>query len=351
MFRKKKHLIGLDIGSHTVKVIQVREEKKGLTLVNFGLAPVPPHSIQEGVIKEADMIAKVIRNLIANLNINEKYVATSVSGYAVMIKKIEVPAMSEEALEQSMFQELGQYIPYNTQEVHVDYQILGIAQDRPNNMEVLLVAAKKEAVDDYLNLINLAGLEAAVIDIDFFALSNAYEVIHGVSPNDTVALVDIGANKISINVVLAGVPVFTRDIALGGAQITTEIQNRFGLTYEQAERVKLGEGMERFGAHELEETFFNTAKGWSMEVKRALDFFHATYRETNINKILLSGGSCRLPGFDELVSRDTRLTVEVFNPLKMVDYDTKNLDVDYINYIGPQMAICLGLALRKADEK
>jgi type IV pilus assembly protein PilM len=351
MFRKKKHLIGLDIGSHTLKVIQVREESKGLTLVNFGLAPVTPQAIQEGVIKEPEVLARTIRNLITNLAIKEKYVATSISGYAVMIKKIEVPAMTEEALEQSMYQELGQYIPYNTQEVNVDYQILGVAQDRPNNMEVLLVAAKKEAVDDYVNLINLSGLEASVVDIDFFALSNAYEMLYGASENDTVALVDVGANKISINVVRAGVPVFTRDIALGGAQITSEIQNRFGLNHDQAERVKLGEGLENFPAQELEETFFNTAKSWSMEVKRALDFFHATYRETNINKIMLSGGSCRLPGFDDLVSKDTRLTVEIFNPLKMIDYDTKSLDAEYIDYIGPQMAICLGLALRKADEK
>jgi type IV pilus assembly protein PilM len=351
MFRKKKHLIGLDIGSHTLKVIQVREESKGLTLVNFGLAPVTPQAIQEGVIKEPEVLARTIKTLIANLAIKEKYVATSISGYAVMIKKIEVPAMTEEALEQSMYQELGQYIPYNTQEVNVDYQILGIAQDRPNNMEVLLVAAKKEAVDDYVNLVNLSGLEASVVDIDFFALSNAYEMLYGASASDTVALVDVGANKISINVVHTGVPVFTRDIALGGAQITSEIQNRFGLTYDQAERVKLGEGLENFPAHELEETFFNTAKSWSMEVKRALDFFHATYRETNINKIMLSGGSCRLPGFDDLVSKDTRLTVEIFNPLKMIDYDSRSLDAEYINYIGPQMAICLGLALRKADEK
>ncbi len=351
MFRKKKHLIGLDVGSHTVKVIQVREEKKGLTLENFGLAPVSPQAIQEGVIKEPDSIIKAIKSLVGNLDIKEKYVATSISGYAVMIKKIEVPTMTEEALEQSMFQELGQYIPYNTQEVNVDYQILGIAQDRPNNMEVLLVAAKKEAVDDYVSLIRLCGLEPAVVDIDFFALSNAYELTHGVSSKETVSLVDVGANKISINVVHEGIPVFTRDIALGGAQITTEIQNRFGLGYDDAEQLKLGVGLEKYGPHDLEDIFFNTAKSWSMEIKRALDFFHATYRERRISKILLTGGSCRLPGFDELVAKDTRLETEIFNPFSSIDYDTRHFDVDYVNYIGPQMAICLGLAMRKVDER
>jgi type IV pilus assembly protein PilM len=351
MFRKKKHLIGLDVGSHTVKVIQVREEKKGLMLENFGLAPVSPQAIQEGVIKEPDSIIKAIKTLLGNLEIKERYVATSISGYAVMIKKIEVPTMSEEALEQSMFQELGQYIPYNTQEVSVDYQILGIAQDRPNSMEVLLVAAKKEAVDDYVGLIRLCGLEPAVVDIDFFALSNAFELNFGVSAKETVALVDVGANKISINVVHEGIPVFTRDIALGGAQITTEIQNRFGLGYDEAEQLKLGAGSEKYSTQDLGDIFFNSAKSWSMEIKRALDFFHATYRERRINRVMLSGGSCRLPGFDELVTKDTRLQAEIFNPFSSIDYDTRHLDLDYVNYIGPQMAICLGLALRKVDER
>jgi type IV pilus assembly protein PilM len=351
MFKKKKQLIGLDIGSHSVKVIELKHGKRGAALAHMGIAPVAPQAILEGVVREPEKIAQTIRNLVNNLNIKDRAVATSISGYAVMIKKIEVPAMSEDELDQSMHQELGQYIPYNIKDVHVDYQILGAAPDRPSNMEVLLVAAKKEAVEDYVKVVNLAGIEVGIVDIDFFALSNAYEMSYGVIPNETVALVDAGANKTSINVLHSGVPVFTRDISLGGAHITLELQNRFGLPFDQAERIKLGESQERISARDVEETVFHAAKTWSTEIKRALDFFNATYRDTKIDRILLSGGSSRLQGFDRLLNKETGLIVEIFNPLKRVDYDAKSFDAEYVDHLGPQMAICLGLAFRKADEK
>jgi len=351
MFRKKKQLIGLDIGSHTVKIVQLEQRKKGLELVAFGVAPVAPQAIVEGAIREPDSIARTIRQLATNLKIKEKFVATSISGYAVMIKKIEVPSTTEEELERNLYQELGQYIPYNIQEVRVDYQVLDVAPEKPKNVEVLLVAAKKEAVDEYVDLVSLAGFEAVVVDVDFFALSNAYEATYGMSGNEPTALVDVGANKISIIIVQQAIPVFTRDISLGGAQLSIEIQNKLGLSYDQAERVKLGENLENFNTKELEEIFSHTVKTWSAEVKRALDFYLGTVREARVKKMLLGGGSCRIPGLNKLLMKDTGLTVEIFNPLEMLDYESEHFDPDYISYIGPQLAICLGLALRKADER
>jgi type IV pilus assembly protein PilM len=351
MFRKKKQLIGLDIGSHTVKIVQLEERKNGLELVALGVAAVAPQAIVEGVIREPDSIAGTIRQLATNLKIKEKLVATSISGYAVMIKKIEVPSTTKEELERNLYQELGQYIPYNIQEVRVDYQVLDLAREKTKNVEVLLVAAKKEAVDEYVDLVSLSGFEAAVVDVDFFALSNAYEVTYGVSNKEPTALVDVGANKISIIIIQQGIPVFTRDISMGGAQLSVEIQNKLGIPYDTAERVKLGENLEHFSAGELEEIFSHTAKTWSAEVKRALDFYFGTVREAGIEKMLLSGGSCRIPGLNKLLAKDTGLTVEIFNPLEMLDYNSEHFDPDYISYIGPQLAICLGLALRKADER
>jgi type IV pilus assembly protein PilM len=351
MFHKKKQLIGLDIGSHTVKIVQLKESKKGLKLVAFGVAPIVPQAIVEGAIREPDSIARTIRQLATNLNIKGKLVATSISGYAVMIKKIQVPSTTEEELERNLYQELGQYIPYNIQEVRVDYQVLDVTREKPKSVEVLLVAAKKEAVDEYVDLVSLSGFEAAVVDVDFFALSNAYEATYGSSNNEPIVLVDVGANKISIIIVQQAIPVFTRDISVGGAQLSIEIQNKMGIPYDQAERVKLGENLENFNTKELEEIFAHTVKTWSAEIKRALDFYLGTVREARIKTMLLSGGSCRIPGLNKLLMKDTGLTVEIFNPLEMLDYDTEHFDPDYISFIGPQLAIGLGLALRKADER
>jgi len=351
MLRKKDNLVGLDIGSHAVKMIRVKERNAKLRLVNLGLAPVPRDAFSEGRLTKPDLIGGSIQRLASHLKMKEKATATSISGYEVMIKKIELPTMTEEELHNRMHVELGQYIPYNIEEVEVDYQVMDIVKDRPTHMEVLLVAAKKDSINDCISLVKLSGLDPFVVDVDFFALSNAYEATYGLTGDESVLLLDIGAGKATMNIISRGVPVFTRDIPIGGYQITDRIKEHFRVSTEEAERMKLSEASDESRHEELQEIFVAVVGNWVSEIKRAIDFFHNNYPGNDVKRVLLSGGSCRIPGLDKLLEENLHSEVELFNPLARMDYDPKVFDPAYVDYIGPQMAISLGLALRKTSEK
>ena len=215
MFGKKENLLGLDIGTHSVKLIQLDAKNNGLKLVNFGLIPLPPEAFVEGRVNRSDLIAESVKRLASHLKIKAKSAAVSISGYEVMIKKIEMPVMTELELENRMHAELGQYIPYNIDEVDVDYQVMESSKERPNQMEILLVAAKKESVSDFVGLVKFSGLDPVVVDVDFYALSNAFEATYGLSEGN-IALLDIGSNKAIMSIVAGKVPVFTRGISIGG---------------------------------------------------------------------------------------------------------------------------------------
>ncbi len=350
MFAKKENLVGLDIGSHCVKATQVKFKDGTLKLSNLGLIPVSREAFSEGRVNKPDLIVNSIRLLTNHLKVKDKLVSASISGYEVMIKKIELPTMSEEELDSRMHSELGQYIPYNIEEVDVDYQVVDVAKDRPNYMEVLLVAAKKESINDYVSLIRQAGFETEVVDVDFFALSNAFEATYGLGEGN-IALIDIGANKGIMNIVAKGVPIFTRGISIGGAQITEGIKDYFKITFEEAERLKLGEVSESFPIKEVEGVFISVTRNWVSECRRAIDFFYSNYPDKGIEKIYLSGGSCRIPGLDKLFRDNVEIDVEIFNPFSRIECDPKIFDPEYVDFIGPQMAISLGLALRKTKEK
>ncbi len=351
MFGKKTSLIGLDIGSHAVKIVHLMEAKGTYRLKDLGVSHLPPNVIVEGAIKEPDAVQAAIKKLISNLKIKVKGVATSIAGWSVIIKKVDLPQMSEDELAENILVEAEQYIPFNVEDVNIDFQILGSSAEKVDRMEVMLVAAKKEVIDDYVNLIRRAGLSPQVVDVDFFALENAFEANYDATESGGVALVDIGATKMNINVLKNGVSMFNRDASIGGFQITEDIQQRFGLEYEEAEKVKLGLASDKVPVQDLEAIFVSAATGWSTEVKRAIDFFYATYPEETIGQILMSGGSSRLPGLDSLFNKDTNIPVAYFNPLAKIDADSKDFDRQYLDYISPQIAVAVGLALRRVGDK
>jgi type IV pilus assembly protein PilM len=297
-----------------------------------------------------EAVAEAIRQLADHLKIKGRAVAVSISGYDVMIKKIELPTMTEDELAERMHAELGQYIPYNIDEVDVDYQVIDVSKNRPNFMDVLLVAAKKESVTDFNNLLKLSGFEPLVVDVDFFALSNSFEATYGFG-EERVALLDIGANKSIMNIAYKGLPIFTRSISIGGNQLTDAIKDAFSISTEEAESVKLGESVEKYPMRDLEEIFVSTVTGWVAECRRAVEFYYHNYPEEKIDSLYLSGGSCRIPGLDKVLKENMEIPVEIFNPISRIQYEAKHFDPAYIDYIGPQMAISLGLALRKTKEK
>ncbi|HQN19937.1 MAG TPA: type IV pilus assembly protein PilM, partial [Syntrophobacteraceae bacterium] len=314
MFRKKGNLVGLDIGSHSVKVVQLRSRDSGAELLGLGLAPLPAQAPSDGKTTKPEAIASIVQGLVRHLGIKEKSVAAAVSGHEVISKKVEVPLMTEEELENRMQVELGHYIPYSINEVDVDYQVLDTAKDRPNYMEVLLVAAKKETVNDHVNLIKLCDLQPLVVDVDYYALSNAFEVVHGFEEKN-IALVDLGASKTIMNIVCRGIPVFPRVISIGGRQITERIEDHFGVSIEEAEHAKLGESPSKLPTEELEEIFVTVVSNWVSECRKAINLFHTNFQDYRIDEIYLSGGSCRIPGLDKVFEEKLEAPVAIFNPL------------------------------------
>jgi type IV pilus assembly protein PilM len=351
MFGKKDALLGLDIGSHAVKLVHLASAKGSYRLKHLGICRLPPNVIVEGAIKDPAAVQDAIKSLTANLKTKVKGVATSISGYSIIIKKIELPQMTPEELTENIQVEAEQYIPFNVEDVNIDFQILGSSPEKGDRMDVMLVAAKKEVIEDYSGILRKSGLAPEVIDVDFFALENAFEVNYAAGESGGVALVDIGANKMNINVLKNGVSMFNRDASVGGHQITQDIQDRFGLDYEEAEKIKLGIPSPKVPVQDLEAIFVAAATTWATEVKRAIDFFYATYPDEMINQILLSGGSSRLPGLDALLHKDTNIPTALFNPLARIDWDEKIFDREYVDYIAPQMAVAVGLALRRVGDK
>ncbi len=350
IFGKKDHLVGLDIGSRSIKAAEIAESKRGRTLKRFGIADIPHGAIEEGTINDPEAVAESIQQLFKNYNIKENNVAVSIGGYSVIVKKINVQTMAEEQLQETIHFEAEQYIPFDISDVNLDFQILGENESNPSQMSVFLVAAKKEMVDDYINLVNLAGLNPCIVDVEAFALQNTFESNYNIQ-NENIALIDIGASKTSLNILKGNSSVFMRDVSLGCGQINQKIISLIECTFEQAEQLKYGVKPERLSSDDLKEIVSSVVSDWCTEIRRALDFFYSTYPEDQITKIILSGGGANITEFRELLATEASAEVETINPFKNVYVDDKSFDDPYIRQIAPQAAISMGLAMRKVDDK
>ena len=363
---KKNQLIGLDIGSHSIKLVEIDDSKKGMILKNLGIAYLPKDTIVEGSIKEMELAASTLKNLYKNLNVKNKNVATSISGFSVIVKKISVTRRGESELESSIQEEAEQYIPFDISDVNLDYEILSKPETREEEseggeaasssqgsdmMDVMLVAAKKDIIEEYESLIQLAGLNPIVMDVDAFALQNVFESSTG-ELRGCYAIINIGAEELGINAIKDGISMFTRDSSYGGNQITEAIASKFNVSYEEAEQIKLcGRKIEDKDKIVLEEIFTTMVSGWVQETNRALDFLSTTYPDEKIEKIYVSGGACRIPDFIKYLEMDTGIPVEELNPFAGLQINEKVFDPKYLSNIAPQAGVAVGLALRSVGDK
>jgi type IV pilus assembly protein PilM len=361
--QKKNHLVGLDIGSHSIKLVEIEDTKKGRILKNFGIIGLPQEAIVEGTIKEIGIVSSAIKALYKNLKVKNKNVVTSISGYSVIVKKISIPKKDEAELETSIQDEAEQYIPFDINDVNLDYEVLTLlaASEKKGEeesekgdkgiMDVMLVAAKKDIVEDYVSLLHLTGLSPAILDVDAFALQNAFELCTG-NVSGCYAIVNVGAEELGINAIKDGISIFTRDSSYGGYQINEAIMSKFDVPYDEAEKIKLGGGkLETKERGMLEEVFTSVVSGWVNEIKRALDFLATTYPDQAIEKIYISGGSCRIPGFQKYLEMETDIPVEELNPFANLQISEKVFDPKYLSYMAPQAAVAVGLALRSIGDK
>lgn len=347
---RKNQLTGLDIGSRTVKAGEVVDSKKGKMLRRFAMAEISPGVIEDGVIRDAPAAARVIQELFQANGFKEQNVAISVGGYSVIVKKISVQTMTEDQLQETIQFEAEQYIPFDINDVNLDFQIIGENEANASQMQVLLVAAKKEMINDYVNLVQMAGLNPCVIDVDAFALQNIFEVNYP-DEKGSVALIDIGASKTSLNILKEGSSVFMRDVSLGCGQIDKRIISLTGCTTQEAERIKLAQQTVAISISDRAEIVTGVVTDWCTEIRRALDFFYSTYPDDQIKRIVLSGGGARIAEFRQLLSSETGAMVETIDPFRVLEIEKGGFEEAFLEKIAPQAAICMGLAIRKVDDK
>jgi type IV pilus assembly protein PilM len=350
IFGKKTHLIGLDIGSRTIKIAEVVDKKTTRIFKSFHTINIEPGLIEEGTVKDPETVSKYIRELYAKAKLREKNVAISIGGYSVIVKKINVQNMTEDELQETIHFEAEQYIPFDISDVNLDFQILGESEHNPNQMSVLLVAAKKEMINEYINLVQMTGLNLCLIDVDAFALQNIFEFSY--NPGDeNIALIDIGASKTSLNILKDNSSVFMRDVSLGCGQITEKIASLVECSLAEAEEIKHGGQSEIISPEDLHSIISSAVTSWCTEIKRALDFFYSTFPEDQITKIILSGGGANIKEFRQLLAVETATDVEIINPFQNFSINSERFDSSYLEQIAPQAAICMGLAIRKIGDK
>jgi type IV pilus assembly protein PilM len=349
-FLNKKDIVGVDIGSHSIKLVQLRREKSGWHLVNLGIAQLPTNAIVDNAIMDSGAVADCVRSLVESHSVQTKNVATSVSGHSVIIRNIFLPMMTEDEVEASIEWEAEQYIPFEISDVNLDFQILGPDPRDPSQIKVLLVAAKKDFIDEYLSVFNECGLNPVVMDIDCFALENAFQANYE-QEEDVVGLIDVGSSSMNINVLHGGVSVFTRDIQVGGNMFNDEIQKRLGLNSEEAELVKLGGIIEEVQPDIVAEIVSDSLEHLVQEIQRSIDFFAATSSDKKVDKVYLSGGVVKTHGLVEALRQKLGIPVEIMNPLRNVSIDSDKFDMEYVESLLPFLAIGAGLAMRRLGDK
>jgi type IV pilus assembly protein PilM len=350
MFISKKDIIGLDIGSKHIKAVQLKENKGTHRLERMGITTLQPELIVDGSILDATRVVEAIKELISNANIKAKDVTLSVSGHsAVIIKRVSLPQMTEEELGAQIRFEAEQYIPFDIEDVSLDFQILGPAEE-DNMMDVLIVAVKKDKINEYVTVVKEAGLNPVIVDVDAFALENMYELNYEVKEDQNVALVNVGASTININIIKGGISVFTRDSAVGGNLLTEALQREFTVSYANAEKLKQEQSVEGVSQDEVHVSLTSAFEGIIAEISRSFDYFRDTTNYENIDEIILTGGVALARDFAQTLSERVGVTVTVVEPLKNIEVP-ESFDKQYLQKVSSLLSVAVGLAMRRVGDK
>jgi type IV pilus assembly protein PilM len=347
LISRQKPLVGLDIGSSSVKAVELRKAKNGFELVHAGLETLASDTVVDGAIMDALSVADSISKIFSEQKIKTKSVATSVSGHSVIVKKIPLPVMSEEELSESIQWEAEQHIPFDISDVNLAYQVLNQASSS-NTTDVLLVAVKKDKILNHTNVITQAGKTPIVVDIDAFAIQNAFETNYSPASNSTVALLNIGASIMNIVVTRGGTPLFTRDVSAGGNQFTDALQKELSLSFDEAEQLKKGKSIEGVEGESITSLLQSVSEVLLLEIQKTFDFFRATSIGEHIHRIYVSGGCANVTGFLDLLQKRLNMPVELLNPFKSIAIG-KGVDPSHLEEISASMAVAVGLALRSFD--
>jgi type IV pilus assembly protein PilM len=350
----KRQLVGLDIGSSGIKLVQLKENRGRYILQKFGFKPLEPEVIVDGTVMDEGRVVSAIRELFNELSVKVKQVAVSISGHAVIIKKISLPPMPDDELEGQVKLAAEQYIPFDINEVNIDFHVLPAAEGEASEgeMSVILVAAKKDKINELTELVKGAGLVPMVMDVDAFAIENMHAINYPMSQDETTALVNVGASVMNINIVSKGTSLFTRDIPIGGNRYTESIQRELGLSYEDAEALKKGgkaSGSNQAAAAQSVIESVNAEV--ASEIARTIDYFKSTVTEGEVQQVLLCGGGAQIAGLVKQLRDRMHAVVEVANPFAEVDTSGSDFDQATLADLAPMASVGVGLALRSVGDR
>ncbi|HEY2986864.1 MAG TPA: type IV pilus assembly protein PilM [Candidatus Binatia bacterium] len=348
-FRREEGYIALDIGSSSIKMVEAAVEKNGYRVINVGIVPLPATAIQNNMVADKDVVVRAIQNLVQNHGIKAAQVISAVPGRVAIIKKIQLPAQGEEELDANVEFQASQVIPDTLENVNLDYQVLDYVET-DNKIDVLLVAVKKEIINSYTQVIKDAGLTPTIIDIDYFAMENMYEISYEPEMTGVVGLIHVGARYTSINVLKHGVSAFTGDLPVGGEAFTEALVHALQLSYDQAETLKVTGQSEGKRAAEVETLLKPTADYLAAEISRTLSLYRAMADEEGIHRIYLSGGSAQVPGLARIFAERLGVEVELSDPFRGFTL-TRNIDRDSLANAGPALAVGAGLSIRRPGDK
>lgn len=349
--RSKTSMVGVDIGSSSVKAVELQGKRNDLQLLSLGFEPLQADSVVDGQIIELNEVSNAISSIFNEHKIKSTQVAAGVNGHSVIVKNIVLPQMSEGELQESFAWHAEEHIPFDISDVNLDYHVMERSAEA---IHVLMAACKRDKVANLKQAIQLAGKQPTVIDVDAFALQNCYELNYDPQPGNVVALLNIGASTTNINILNGVRSVFTRDATFGGSQYTSLLQKELGLTFDQAESVKRGmpvpEGAELRDVGPILDTVSDIL---ALEIQKTMDFYRATVEDNNsaVEKILVSGGGSKLTGLVDFLARRFEVPVELFDPFRKIRVDSRGFDPEYMREIVPEMAIAVGLALRGVDAR
>jgi type IV pilus assembly protein PilM len=349
LFSRKREAFGLDIGSSGVKLAHLEERPIGYALNALAMAELPPDAISEGSIKDFPAVIDAVKEVVVKSGVKTRQAAIGISGHSIIMKKISLPKVTPKELADAIQIEAEHHIPFAINDVYLDCQVLG--ETAGGNMDVMLVAVKKAKVDEYLTVVEEAGLTPAVVDVDAFALENQFELNHPETGNEIVALIDIGASVMKTNVIRGGGSLFARDIAFGGYHYTRAIAQRLNIPPEKAEAAKRGDESQGVSWNDLVPTLEAVSRELSLEIQRTFDYFASTAESPQIDRIVLSGGCAKLPGIDQFLSSSWGVPVEIVRPFQKIEFDPARFSADDLDAAGPLYAVAVGLGLRRRGDK
>jgi type IV pilus assembly protein PilM len=343
-----KTIVGLDIGSNSIKAVELQRSRGEIMVSHLGMEPLASDIVVDSMIVDSGSVASAIGKIFAEHAFKAKGVATSVSGHSVIVKKVSMQTMDEPELGEAVRNEAAQYIPFDMSDVNIDYQVLSDNLEGPT-IDVLLVAVKKDKILNYTNALQLSGRQPVIVDIDAFALQNCYQYNYDPAPNTTAALLNIGASVMNINIVKGSIPLFTRDVSVGGNQYTDSLQKELDLSFDDAEALKLGKKVGTVSEDAKLPILQQVTEIIVLEIQKTFDFFRATASGEHIERIYVAGGSSQVPGLVEALRQEFSIPVDPMNPfLKIVPPIGEGADL--IEKNAAQLAVAVGLALRSFEK-